>query len=109
MPYTVQQIYLQDTEPLEVYLKAGSHRISEWNSTIDSVSFLTIGTGKMEFELANLHPLTAYSVMVIHEENNKTVLAETRETDKDGDLAFYGQLPRYRGRYRVYISRNNAY
>ena len=106
---TVQQIYLQDTKPREVYLKVGSHRISEWKSTKDSVSFMTIGTGKAEFEVSNLHPLTTYSVVLIQEENNQTVLEETLETDEDGDLILYGRLPGYRGRYRAYISRNRIH
>ncbi len=100
----VQHIYLQDKEPMEVYLKAASHRINEWTSTKDSVSFLALGTGKAEFEIANLHPLNKYSVVLIQEDNNKTILAETLETDNDGGLVFYSQLPGYRGRYRAFIS-----
>jgi len=103
----VQQVYLQDTEPREVYLKAASHRINEWKSTKDSVSFLTMGTGKAEFELANLLPLSTYSVVLIQEENNQTLLAETRKTDKDGKLVLHSLLPGYRGRFRALISRNS--
>lgn len=99
-----QQIYMQSMEPHEVYLKSGSHKISEWNGTKDHISFLTRGIGKAEFEFANLHPLSSYSFAFILNENNRTVVTETRMTDKNGDLHIKSILSEYRGEYRVVVS-----
>jgi hypothetical protein len=104
-----QTIYLQPTEPQEVYLKYGSHYIDDWIANQKRVKFNVSGLGKAEFEIANLIPDAAYSLSILKKSNqvsgSQIIKRDSITTNTKGCLKFKTTFVGYQGRYAIKIEK----
>jgi len=107
-----QTIYLQSTEPSEVYLKYGSHYTEKWQATSEKVSFNIRGLGVGTFAIANLTPEAIYSLSIKKMSSQSTdsqiIKDESVRTDNNGELKFKATFVGYQGRYLISIKKSGA-
>jgi hypothetical protein len=98
-------IFMSSEQPGEVYLRYGSHYISNWSTSDSQVSFRADGLGKAEFAFANLTPNREYGLSIVPVVGTSSVTDETIRTDETGAMAFKSTFVGYQGKYDIRITK----
>ncbi|MBI2263974.1 MAG: hypothetical protein HYU64_02180 [Armatimonadetes bacterium] len=97
-------IYLTENKPSLPYLRYGSHFVSNWRKSQDTVTFELYGTGRGSYEIGNLSPEKSYQVKLKRiKPKEEDVKTEIVKADAAGTISFRCDLDAYKNTYRVEV------